>query len=227
MEEVDNPLKYSTVLGIFAKEPVPGRVKTRLTPPLSSGEAAELYRIALQETVANMVNGDFELTICYAGAEKYFQESFVDISLYEQVGDDLGARMSNALQQFFRQGYQRVVLIGSDSPDLSRDLIEQAFVALEQQALVLAPAQDGGYVLIGESVHHPQLFDDMPWSSADVRSITCRRADAAGINYCLLSDWDDLDDLEALHRFLQRSPDSETAKYLRSLAPLKDFSATG
>jgi glycosyltransferase A (GT-A) superfamily protein (DUF2064 family) len=73
VEEVDNSLKYSTVLGIFAKEPVPGQVKTRLTPPLSSEEAAELYRVALQETVTNMSGGNFDLTICYAGAGKYFQ----------------------------------------------------------------------------------------------------------------------------------------------------------
>jgi len=216
--DVDNLPKNSRVLGIFAKEPLPGRVKTRLSPPLSAAQAATLYQTALLETVAMAAGGAFDLVLCYAGSESYFRQTFPGISLCPQQGADLGARMSNALRHFFAQGYRQALLIGSDSPDLPLAMVEQAFAALDRQQLVLIPARDGGYVLIGESCHHPHLFERMPWSSAEVTALTRKRAAAAGIACRLLPVWDDLDDLEALQRLLQRSPASRTAAYLRSLS---------
>lgn len=214
---VDNSPKSSRVLGIFAKQPVPGQVKTRLTPPLSPLQAAELYRTALLETVENMADRDFDLVICYAGDERYFRRTFPGATLQQQQGDDLGARMEKGLRQFFQQGYKQAMLIGSDSPDLPSTLVTEAFTLLDRHQLVLVPAHDGGYVLIGESDHNPQLFEDMPWSSAEVLSQTRQRAENSGIDYHLLSAWEDLDDLAALQRFLQRSPASRTADYLRGL----------
>jgi len=218
VDDVDNLPKSSGILGIFAKEPVSGQVKTRLSPPLSPDQAAELYQISLRETVDKVSDGDFDLTICYAGDEDYFRRTFPGKSLYEQSGGDLGVRMSNALQHFFRQGYQQAVLIGSDSPDLPLDLVKQAFSALERQQLVMAPAHDGGYVLIGESCHSSRLFENISWSSSEVLSQTQQIAEATGIKYQLLPAWDDLDDLDALRRFLQRSPESRAAEYLCSLS---------
>jgi rSAM/selenodomain-associated transferase 1 len=225
VDGVDNLPESSAVLGIFAKDPIAGEVKTRLTPPLSAGQAVELYRSSLSETVANMAGGCFDLVICYAGGEAFFREEFPGTERQEQTGEDLGIRMSNALRKLFQRGYQKAVLIGSDSPDLPLSLVEQAFVALDEEPLVVAPALDGGYVLIGEAVHYPQLFEDIPWSSADVLAITRQRAEADGIPYRLLQEWDDLDDLAALRRFLQRSPDSRTAAYLHGLAELEDVFA--
>ena len=118
VDGVDNLPESSAVLGIFAKEPIAGEVKTRLTPPLSAGQAVELYRSSLSKTVANMAGGRFDLVICYAGDEAFFRDEFADIDRQEQIGEDLGIRMSNALQTFFQRGYQKAVLIGSDSPDL-------------------------------------------------------------------------------------------------------------
>lgn len=225
VEKVDNLPSPRRVLGVFAKEPVQGEVKTRLSPPLTAEQAAELYQIALGETVAEMRQGPFDLVICYAGGEDYFRNTFSDVPLYQQHGKNLGVRMANALQHFFRQSYQQAVLIGSDSPDLPLGLVAQAFAALEHHSLALAPAHDGGYALIGETCHHPQLFVDMPWSSPELLETTRQRATAAGIDYQLLPPWDDLDDVAALRRFLQRSPATRTAAYLRSLAVAEGLSA--
>ncbi|MDT8420939.1 MAG: TIGR04282 family arsenosugar biosynthesis glycosyltransferase [Desulfuromonadales bacterium] len=225
MEKVDNLPCPRRVVGVFAKDPVPGEVKTRLSPPLSAEQAAELYQTALGETVSEMRRGPFDLVICYAGGRDYFRNTFSDLPLYPQQGKDLGMRMSNALQHFFRQGYQQAVLIGSDSPDLPLELVVQAFAALDGHSLALAPAHDGGYALIGETCHHPQLFVEMPWSSPDLLAATRQRATAAGIDYQLLPSWDDLDDVAALRRFLQRSPETRTAIYLRSLAVAEGLSA--
>jgi rSAM/selenodomain-associated transferase 1 len=219
VDAVDNRKQKSAipaVLGIFAKQPLAGKCKTRLSPPLSLQQAADLYQCSLQETVSRMQSGcDCDLVICYAGNRDWFAETFPGIELVPQQGDDLGARMANALQGFLRQGYQGAVLIGSDSPDLPVSLVEDAFAALKQTEVVLAPADDGGYVLIGESLHHPQLFTEIEWSTAEVLAETWQRIKQNAIPAKQLTSWDDLDDLPSLERFLQRSPDTRTAEYLR------------
>ncbi len=218
MEAVDNPdckTQKTAVLGIYAKQPLPGLVKTRLCPPLTKTEAAELYLCSLRETVQRMQRGSFELVICYAGERQWFTETFPGITLSAQRGVDLGARMADSLNSFLHQGYRQAVLIGSDSPDLPLELVEQAFVKLQQFEVVLAPARDGGYVLIGEAIHRPELFATIQWSTAEVLPETLRRIEAQGIAAKQLPGWEDLDDLEALQRFLQRSPETSTASYLR------------
>ncbi|HEY5674181.1 MAG TPA: TIGR04282 family arsenosugar biosynthesis glycosyltransferase [Malonomonas sp.] len=223
MEDVDNSNKKTpktAILGIYAKQPLPGQVKTRLCPPLSTHAAAELYRCCLLETVQRMQAGGFDLVICYAGERQWFAETFPGISLSAQNGADLGARMANSLSGFLQQGYQQAVLIGSDAPDLPLQLVKQAFIELQQAEVVLAPADDGGYVLIGESAHRPELFKAIEWSTDAVLPETLKRIKACGIAASLLPGWDDLDDLDALKRFLLRSPQSATARYLQQhLAP--------
>lgn len=201
-------------LGIFAKEPRPGAVKTRLCPPLKPRQAAALYRESLAETVAAMTAGNWRTTIFYAGDPGYFRRSFPDLTLVPQVGRDLGARMDAALSHLLEQN-RAGVLIGTDSPDLPPHLVEEAFTNLEQADLVLGPARDGGYVLIGESRHHPRLFCDMPWSTSEVLPTTRRRAHESGIRTIELPIWEDLDDLAALGRLLQRSPSSRTAAFIQ------------
>jgi len=219
VEDVDKSLRDhdgKSVLGIYAKQPLPGQVKTRLCPPLSPSEAAGLYQCALQETVTRMQGCEaFELVICYAGERSWFAEAFPDVQLLPQRGEDLGVRMADSFSQLFQQGYRQVVLIGSDSPDLPLQLVEQAFRKLRQTDVVLAPAEDGGYVLIGKSKFLPELFSAIRWSSAEVLPETLRRIEKLGIKAFLLPGWEDLDDLAALGRLLRRSPQSRTADYLR------------
>ncbi len=191
-------------------------MKTRLCPPLSHQQAAELYACSLRETVQRMQAGGFELVLCYAGERAWFAENFPGIELIPQQGDDLGARMADSLSGFLNQGYRQAVLIGSDAPDLPLELVEQAFAALADHDLTLAPARDGGYVLIGEAVHHSELFAAMPWSTGQVLPETLRRIAAHRIRAVQLEPWEDLDDLASLQRLLQRSPWSLTAEYLRS-----------
>lgn len=227
MNIVDNspaPGRKTSVLGVYAKQPEPGKVKTRLCPPLSHQQAAGLYRCALQETVQRMqrVPG-FELVICYAGERDWFAQTFPGIELLPQQGGDLGARMADSLHRLLLQGYRQAVLIGSDAPDLPLSLVEQAFVALLQAEVVLAPAGDGGYVLIGESRHRPELFQGIPWSTDAVLPETLRRIEQLQIEAVQLAAWEDLDDYQALVDFLQRSPHSQTAAYLRQHLPHQLF----
>ncbi|MFO7766215.1 MAG: TIGR04282 family arsenosugar biosynthesis glycosyltransferase [Pelovirga sp.] len=216
MEKVENSplgLKKKRILGIFAKEPVPGRVKTRLSPPLSAVQAADIYLASLRETVQRMQTlTDCDLAICYSGDRDWFAETFPGLALEPQYGDDLGARMAHSLSRWLAAGYDAAVLIGSDAPDLPTERIEQAFSALEGADLVHGPAVDGGYYLVGESSHYDQLFSGIAWSTGSVLEQTLATATTLGLSSVLLQPWEDLDDLPALLRLVDRSPHSVTAK---------------
>lgn len=208
------------ILIIFAKQPIPGQVKTRLCPPLTHETAAALYLEALKETIERMHRDQsYDLAICFAGERHWFADAFPGIMLKAQQGSDLGERMAGALKSFLNQGYQQALLIGSDAPDLPVGIIDQALTALDNVELVLGPAVDGGYYLVGETRHHPQLFENISWSSEQVLSETLARAKALSISFRQLAEWEDLDDLGALQHYLQRSPKGRTARYLmRELA---------
>jgi uncharacterized protein len=203
-------------LGIFAKQPLPGRVKTRLTPPLSAAEAAALYEVSLRETLERCLAAGLAPVLFYAGDRGYFSAAFPDVALEPQATGDLGRRMSAALNWFFNEAACRgAVLIGSDSPDLPLTLLQEARAALvdNQCDCVVAPAEDGGYVLIGMRQLWAELFEQVPWSSRDVLAVTRMKAEQSGLCFRELSCWEDFDDLPSLHRLLKRSPQSKTARY--------------
>jgi rSAM/selenodomain-associated transferase 1 len=200
----------SKVLGIFAKEPVAGEVKTRLCPPLTSEQACRLYRAFLEETVTVMGAGPFDLVLFYSGRESFFRGAFPGLPLAPQGEGSLGVRMSRALETLLA-GAGPAALIGSDIPDLPLSLVQGAFRALDRVDVVTIPAADGGYVLVGERRHHPPLFRDIPWSSNAVLAATRRRAAEGGISYAEVGSWDDVDDLASLERLILRTPDSPTA----------------
>lgn len=204
------------VLGVMAKEPRAGTVKTRLCPPLSGEEAAMLYAVSLEETVARMRQGDWQMVIVYAGAHSYFDRRFPGEILIPQQGADLGERMEIALSGLLAAGARSAVLIGSDSPDLPLEHVAQAFACLEKTPAVLAPAADGGYVLIGESSHQPALFSSIAWSTDRVLPLTRLRAAQQSIALSEIEPWEDLDDITALQRLLQRSPATQTAHFIRT-----------
>ncbi len=205
-------------LGIFAKEPLPGRVKTRLCPPLSAQESAALYRVSLEETVALAAGGPWTPVLFYEGRKEFFADAFGQLPLCRQQGRDLGERMEHALTALLRD-FDRAVLIGSDTPDLPTRLLRDAFAALESHDLVLGPASDGGYVLIGERIHHPPLFRDIPWSTPQVLKLTRERAREEGLALAETALWDDVDDFASLLRLLERSPESRTARFVREHIP--------
>jgi rSAM/selenodomain-associated transferase 1 len=199
-------------LGIFAKDPRPGKVKTRLCPPLRPSEAAGLYRASLQETVAAMAAEPFDQVLFYSGGADFFREAFPGVAALPQGEGDLGERMSRALGRLHQRGAQKAALIGSDSPDLPPAVVEVAFAALEEAEFVTAPARDGGYVLVGSRREFPLMFRDIPWSTPDVLAATRRRAAKLALSYREVPGWEDFDDLESLRRLIGRSPGSATGR---------------
>ena len=188
---------------IFAKEPVAGRVKTRLIPALGSHGAMALYCELLQHSLesAMAVHGcSLELWIDHSDGDAPHCRALADrfgAKLHRQTGDDLGERMHRA---FAADEMRPTVLIGSDCPGYSRAYLNAAFDRLERHRAVLGPALDGGYVLIGLRRTDPRLFDAMPWSTAAVLRLTRQRLSAMGWEHSELpplSDLDTPDDLGA------------------------------
>ena len=204
------------VVGLFAKEPLPGQVKTRLTPPLSPEQACQLYQVALRETVTQFLAGGLPLVICYSGRRDWFLETFPGLPLVAQVGDGLGVRMSNAVQTLFAAGAGPVLLAGSDSPDLPITLVEQVMAWLQEKDVVTIPCRDGGYALIGMRRPTTELFADIPWSTSRVLEATCQRSRQLGLTYHETESWEDLDELADLQRLVARSPETATARHIAS-----------
>lgn len=218
------------VLILFAKAPVPGQVKTRLCPPLSGDEAASLHGsmvLDMLEHSRSLKGTDRVLAASPSPDHPFFQAvaSRFGIDLWEQTGIDLGARMASAFHTAFERGYEHAVIVGSDIPELTAHPIRQALSLLTEHDLVLGPTLDGGYYLIGMNRPIPELFTDIPWSTANVCSITHRKAEALGLSVGMTSPLRDLDTLEDLHHLTQalnrssKTPISKrTAGVLRTLS---------
>jgi hypothetical protein len=198
-------------LVIFAKAPIPGQVKTRLCPPLTPDEAATLHGSFVLDTLertkaaaaAFKLAFDRYLACAPSSAHVFFRimEERQGVRLIDQVGEDLGARMAQIFEILFARGYKRVFIVGTDTPSLPLERYQQALAALELHDLVLGPALDGGYYLIGLNRPIPDLFTGIPWSTDQVLKLTQEKAGQLGLKSALLTPWRDIDtigDLEAL-----------------------------
>lgn len=210
-------------LGIFAKEPQPGSVKTRLCPPLTFTEAAQVHHLSLEQTVTTLA--PLQPVIFYSGDSAYFQENFPGIPLLPQSDGDLGARMAQAFRALHARGGECALLVGSDAPDLPRQLIIDAYTALISAAVVTIPARDGGYVLIGERGHHPPLFAGVPWSTAAVLAQTRAICVAQQLPYAEIGQWEDVDDAAALLRLTLRAPTLAVSTYAAGI--LRSYGVIG
>lgn len=193
-------------LAVMVKQPERGQVKTRIAASLGDQRAAELYQCALHDTLALMLTiTNVERVVSYApptdSARRYFEHAAPAFALMAQQGCTLGERISDTLSRLLRD-YSPVVLIGSDSPDLPPEIIKRALRVLNGTIdVVLGPAFDGGYYLLGLRSMQHTLFEDIDWSTPAVARQTRARAAVAGLRVAELPLWRDLDtvaDLRAL-----------------------------
>jgi hypothetical protein len=200
-----------TAFVIFAKAPIPGQVKTRLCPPLLPDEAATLHGSFVLDTLDRTKTAvaalkwpvDRYLACAPSATHVFFKilEERQGVKLIDQIGNDIGARMSHTFEVLFAHGYRQVLLIGTDVPTLPLDSFKQALTVLEHHDLVLGPALDGGYYLIGLRRMAPELFTNIPWSTDQVLRLTREKAETIGLKTSLIQPWRDVDtlaDLEAL-----------------------------
>jgi rSAM/selenodomain-associated transferase 1 len=194
----------TTQLGIFAKHWQPGAVKTRLAASIGDEAAATLHRCFVQTLLSRFHNVADRQILYFApadSADKFHQLDLGRWTLKPQASGDLGERMEHYFSSALSASESpRTVLIGSDSPDLPLEYLEEAFDKLRNFSVVLGPATDGGYYLIGTSQTVPPIFDDIPWSTPKVWTQTISRLTAAQIPYHVLPEWYDVDDFTGLRR---------------------------
>jgi len=186
---------------IFIKNPVAGKVKTRLAATLGDEKALEIYKALIAYT--QNITADVNVI------RQVWYSSFIDNSdewssrRYEkklQKGRDLGERMNAAFEQAFDKGSQRIVIIGSDCPGLTSHHLEKAFLLLEEKDCVMGPSEDGGYYLLGLRKKLPPLFKDREWSTESVLEEAIETLKAHGFSYEMLEELNDIDNDEDLNK---------------------------
>lgn len=191
---------------VIAKAPVPGQVKTRLVPPLTPQEAADLAKRLLLEMVERVVRlKGVRPMVAVAPAEALGQMRKIipqPVFLLAQSNGNLGERLRRIFEELFAKSCRGVIVVGADHPNLPDDYLRQAVAVLEdpRDRLVLGPTEDGGYYLIGLNQHHPELFQGVPWSTAEVLAATQKQARELNLTLHLLPAWYDIDRPEDLAR---------------------------
>ena len=183
---------------ILSKRPAPGRVKTRLVPPLTPEGASDLAAAMLRDAVERCATSQaFRTALWFAPAseEAWFRTAFPGLELRPQRGEGLGERLAAAFEEGLAEpGARSLVAIGSDQPLVSSACIEAAHIALEDGVdVVLGPDAGGGYYLVGLRAPHASLFTEVPMSSAGMCAETVRLAESLGLSVRLLEPGYDVD----------------------------------
>jgi len=196
------------LLLVFTRNPALGKVKTRLAKTIGDKTALEIYTFLLERTrdIAAKVTAD--KAVYYS--VKIRENDIWDATIFQkhlQVGEDLGIRMLHAFKNGFETGYEKVLIIGSDLYDLTSETIENAFIALENNEVVIGPAEDGGYYLLGMNSLEEKVFKNKDWGTATVKKDTLEDLkDKKVFLLAPLNDVDVFEDIEhhpAFQKFLK------------------------
>ncbi|MHC4571108.1 MAG: TIGR04282 family arsenosugar biosynthesis glycosyltransferase [Planctomycetota bacterium] len=198
----------------FLKYPTIGQVKTRLSAELNSQIAISLYKNFILDILSTLQKLNLPFKIFFypdVAQEKLTEWLGQQYSYLPQCGENLGERMKNAFLNTFNDNFSRIVIIGSDSPDLSADLLRQAFQVLESHDAVIGPASDGGYYLLGFSkkVFLPEAFDNISWSTDSVFEQTVNVLNQHRRKIYFLPQWYDVDTLDDLKSLLLRNKNTD------------------
>jgi uncharacterized protein len=194
-------------IAVMAKASIPGRAKTRLSPPLASADAAALNTSFLRDIAANLMAASAfaNITGCMAyapaGSAEFFRTILPQpIELLETVAPSFGECLFHAATTLLDQGHDAVCLLNSDSPTLPTAYLTAAATALAPPGdrIVLGPSTDGGYYMLGMKRPHRRLFEDIDWSTERVTAQTLARARELGLPVHQLPAWYDIDDIDAL-----------------------------
>lgn len=197
----------------MAKEPRVGSTKTRLCPPLTFEDAAQLYEALLLDTIdmgSTLEDVDLAIAVTPPESIPYFKRVAPNTILVPIACSDIGQCLSGVLAHLLRIGYAKAIALNSDGPSLPTEYIQQAIRRLDSHDIVFGPSEDGGYYLIGLKEMSDQIFTDIEWSTSRVLSQTLEKCDNLGLQVDLLPPWYDVDtaaDIERLREELSMLPD--------------------
>jgi rSAM/selenodomain-associated transferase 1 len=221
-------VKNDALILFFVKYPEPGEVKTRLAPTIGPEKAAELYENFVLDLLAKLESTQLPFAICFYPEKK--KELLMDwlgegYAYILQKGADVGERMAAAFLEAFAGGYRRVILMGSDFPDLPQSFLEDSLGVLNTHDAVIGPAMDGGYYLIGfrKETFFRQAFEGMDWGTEGVFRQTLSILKDHRRQVYVLPVWNDIDTIEDLRQIIERSESSgfATSKTMSFLSKLK------
>ena len=187
----------SKLLILFVKNPVLGKVKTRLAKSIGDSKALSVYNKLLLHCREITNSLPFDKKICYSDEiqnDDIWKENIYQKSI--QNGADLGERMLSAFKEGFSDGYDQICIIGTDIIELTSDIMFDAFELLDHNDVVLGPSADGGYYLIGMTVPHNPLFKNISWSTDKVLAETKDSINEAGLSCEMLAELNDIDELK-------------------------------
>ncbi|MEZ0485812.1 TIGR04282 family arsenosugar biosynthesis glycosyltransferase [Fibrella aquatica] len=178
---------------IFVKNPIPGTVKTRIARTVGNAKAAEVYRYLIHYTQQVTRYVPWKKTVYYADFINP-TDGWSGYGKAKQVGTDLGERMDNAFRDQFAAGAEKAIIIGSDCLTITEEHLFAAFQALDRADVVIGPATDGGYYLLGMKQPNPFLFEKMPWSQPELRLLTEQAILQQGLTFERLEELTDIDE---------------------------------
>lgn len=184
------------LLIIFVKNIRLGKVKTRLAKTIGNEGAFEVYKhlVKITEKVSEKISVDKHIYF----SDTIIEEKWPKSKKFIQKGVDLGQKMQNSIKKGFEDGYEKIILIGSDLPDISPQIIYQGFDKLNKKSIVFGPAEDGGYYLIGLTQQHNIIFKNKPWSQSNLLTTTLDELTFNKISFSLLKSLNDIDTVEDL-----------------------------
>ena len=200
---------------MFTREPIPGMTKTRLMPRYTPEQCANLHLCFLKDIAREIAKTDADIYVSYTGGEpRQLKKVFRHSAEYmKQRGDDLGSRMLNTIKDVKSLGYDKIVLIGTDVPELKASTIEDAFSKLEIADTVIGPTQDGGYYLIGMNEVCEAAFNVERYGVSTVCEDTVRSINESEHTVIATDSYQDIDDAEDVHGYIERM---RSDKHLRN-----------
>lgn len=195
-----------SALIVFQKNPVLRKVKTRLANKIGDEAALKVYEALVEITNQSVKN-------CRADSFIFFSDFIPNLppntsnQFRIQSGADLGGRMRNAFQEVFEMGYDSICIIGSDCPLISGEVLDLAFNQLHTNDVILGPAKDGGYYLLGMKRLVPELFEGINWSTDGVQAETLEKAQNLSLSVSKLPEFYDIDTVEDLSLFISQFPE--------------------
>ena len=199
--------KSNKAIIVFARLPINGKVKTRLAKDLGSDFATSFYKVCAEYTFSEILKLEkidiAPFLFCSEKAE--FEEvrnwSENKFRYFSQQGNDLGERMFNAFKIIFDAGYRNIILVGTDAPDITAELMNDALVLLEKYKCVIGPSNDGGYYLIGFNSTVYNIFNGIEWSTDSVFGETLERLKKSNLSYFVMKKMLDIDKKEGLKKW--------------------------
>jgi rSAM/selenodomain-associated transferase 1 len=217
-------IKPVNALIVFVRYPETGKVKTRLAEETDNQFARVFYKLCAENTFGEISSlANFDKYIFYS--EKKDRVNIVEWTknkffYAQQVGSDLGEKMHNAFEYVLKH-YNKAIIIGTDIPDLSREIIDNAAEMLEQNDIVIGPSKDGGYYLLGIKKNYNELFENIEWSTESVFDSTIRKAKALNLKIGRLQSLQDIDNVSDLNNWLSQSGNENLKNKISELIGIK------